>query len=80
MGDRVQVASMHTQITPQTSVPTLCAVCLFDSGHQCGMVGAARCPLIESWLNGVRPAEWRLKAVGAPTCSAYEAALISCDQ
>lgn len=50
-----------------------CADCLYDAGAQCGMAGAAACPLIEAALAGCMPPGF-MTVAGQLACSQFEPA------
>ena len=68
---------MNAQLSRSVFVQSLCSRCLYDSGFQCGMAGAARCSLLEMWEHGLQPQEWSRRSAGSWTCSAFEGALVS---
>ena len=70
---------MNVQMSPPSSLEALCGRCLYDTGHHCGMVGAARCELIDRWEAGERPPEWFERPGGRWSCSGFEEGLLPLD-
>ena len=56
-------------------LPEWCLRCVNDAGYQSGMMGAARCVLIEQVLEGAgRPAQWSAGRRGT-TCAEFSSDL-----
>jgi hypothetical protein len=63
---------------PYKSLLPLCERCVNDAGFQSGMVGAARCELIErathkAFGRAAYPTEWQPQSDGTLSCSAFTA-------
>lgn len=69
---RAAMYAPQDHVWEQARVAHLCTLCLNDAGHQCGMMGAARCRHIEASDRGMHPLTWQAGVAGSWCCSDFE--------